>query len=63
MFLLSSGFLCFVVFFQENRKVFKTGVMTLQQNVVKDSWHFGDLLSSYRCNTKMFRGSSKEVPF
>ena len=63
MFLLSSGFLCFVFFFQENGKVFKTGVMNFQQNVVKESWLFGDLFSSYRCNTKMFRGSSEEVPF
>ena len=41
LFLLSSSLLRFIsrdsVFFQENRKVFKTGVMTPQQNMIEDS--------------------------
>ena len=57
MFLLSSGlsrlirrdsFKCNLnlVFFQENCEVFKTGVMTIEQNVVKDSFGVPYSLSS-----------------
>ena len=57
MFFLSSGlsrlirrdsFKCNLnlVFFQENCEVFKTGVMTIEQNVVKDSFGVPYSLSS-----------------
>ena len=56
MFLLSSSLSRFIrrdvfrcnlnlLFFQENRKVFKTGVMTVQLNVVKDLTFWGSLLA------------------